>query len=352
MERQSCRDTAAAAWRCALVVAVGLALPSRAKTYSDWSTPVNLGPPVNSAFQDDGPAISKDGLSLYFGSNRPGSILVGPPGSPESLDIWVAQRESRDDPWGPPINLGVIVNTPFLENIPFLSRDGHWLFFNSTRPGGEGDRDLWVAWRADTHDDFAWEPPVNLGPNVNSAFFDGGASYLETGGGRPRRDRKPTHHAGQRDGEEAGVPLLFFNSNRPGGLGGQDIYVSEQAADGSFGPAMLVAELSSACDDQRPSVRFDGREVFYWSNRPVGSPGECGVGFNGFDLWTSTRDSVFDPWSAPVNLGMTVNSTSGDAVPHIASDLETLFFVSNRPGGQGGLDVYMTTRTKVAPGHQ
>jgi hypothetical protein len=285
-----------------------------APEYSGWSTPVNLGPVVNSPSADFGPAVSKDGLSLYFTSTRPGGF--------GGFDIWVSQRASVDDSWGLPINLGPTINTGSNESVPAFSRDGHLLFFNSDRPGGSGDSDLWVAWRADPHDDFGWEAPVNLGATVNSVFFDGGAAYFEN--------------------EDRRTPLLFFNSIRPGGPGGNDVYVSEQAADGSFGAPTLVTELSSPSDDQRLSVRFDGLEVFFFSNRPGG------LGSN--DLWTSTRETVFDTWSTPVNLGGVVNSASDDRQPYIASDRETLYFSSNRPGGSGNFDLYMTTRTKVAPG--
>jgi hypothetical protein len=215
------------------------------------------------------------------------------------------------------------INTAANDAVPSLSRDGHWLFFASNRPGGFGDNDIWASWREHTHDDFGWEPPFNLGVGINSAFFDAGASYFEN--------------------DEGGAPFLFFTSNRPGGLGGPgtfDIYVSQLWPVGSFGPATLVPELSSAASDQRPSVRFDGLEVFFFSNRP---------GSLGNDLWVSTRKSLFDPWSIPDNLGPAVNSESNDQQPHIAADRQTLFFATDQPGGFGGLDLYVTTRTRNEP---
>lgn len=61
--------------------------------------------------------------------------------------------------------------------MPNLSRDGHWLFFSSTRPGRFGNFDIWVSWRANPHDDFGWETPVNLGA-INTDAFDAAASPL------------------------------------------------------------------------------------------------------------------------------------------------------------------------------
>lgn len=288
--------------------------PDAAPKYSDWTAPVNLGPAVNTPFIEFGPATTKDGLSLYFNAARPDGF-----GGP---DLWVSRRSTVDDPWGPAVNLGPVVNTAANEAVPSLSRDGHWLFFNSTRPGGLGDQEGWVSWRAHTRDDFAWEPPFNLGAGVNSPFFDAGFSYLEN---------------------EAGAPVLFFTSNRPGGLGAPgtfDIYVSQSLPDGSFGPAVQVPELASEANDQRPSVRFDGLEIFFFSDRP---------GSAAADLWVSTRTSVLSPWSSPQNLGPTVNSEFNEQQPHIAADRQTLYFASDRPDGFGGVDLYLTTRTRRHP---
>ncbi len=292
------------------VLAVFPSLVAAAPHYSSWSVPVNLGVAINSPFQEFGPAISKDGLSLYFTSDRPGGFGF--------MDLWVSQRPTRDDAWGPPLNLGAVVNTPASENVPALSRDGHWLFFNSTRPGGLGAQDIWASWRADVHDDFGWELPFNLGAGVNSPFVDVNPSYFEN--------------------DASGVPLLFFTSNRPSASGTSDVYVSQLAAHGRFGPATLVPELSGEAGEQRPSIRFDGLEIFFFRH-PRGSP------LNG-DLWVSTRDSVIDPWSPPVDLGPAVNSAAGDQHPYIAADRQTLFFASDRPGGFGALDLYVTTREK------
>ena len=164
---------------------------SHAQRYSDWSAPTNLGPTVNSAFMDRGPAISKDELSLYFASTRPGGF--------GGEDIYVSQRETRDGEWGPPLNLGPIINTTAGEMVPAFSRDGHYLFFASSRPGGFGAVDIWVSRREDTHDDFAWQTAENLGAGVNSASLDAGPNYFEN--------------------DDVGVPQLYFSSSRPDGPG-------------------------------------------------------------------------------------------------------------------------------------
>src|SRR5213592_3820575 len=121
------------------------------RKYSEWGPAVNLGcGTINSASNDQGPGISKDGLSLYFGSDRAGGA--------GGLDLWVAQRPTQDAPWGTPANLGPVVNSPGTDNVVSFSRDGHRMFFNSNRAGGFGDSDLWASYRAHVHDDFAWKP--------------------------------------------------------------------------------------------------------------------------------------------------------------------------------------------------
>jgi hypothetical protein len=120
------------------------------------------------------------------------------------------------------------------------------------------------------------------------------------------------------------------------------VYVSALGDNGSFGPAALVPELNSPELDQKPAIRFDGLEMFLHSNR-LGSLGATAT----MDLWVSTRQTVEGVWSTPEHLGGTVNSIANDLQAHLSSDRRVLFFTSDRPGGFGGFDLYVTTRTKM-----
>src|SRR5712691_688333 len=144
------------------------AVSTDACQFSEWSAPINLGRVVNSAFADRTPELSSDGLSLYFASNRPGGF--------GATDIYVAHRVGPDQPWGSPANLGAVINTRGIDGVAHLSRDGHRLYFSSGRAGGFGSNDIWLSWRGNKKDEFAWETPVNLGPQVNSTGFEGGMS--------------------------------------------------------------------------------------------------------------------------------------------------------------------------------
>ena len=267
-----------------------------------WSPPVNLGPVINYAQNDSGPAISRDGLSLYFHSHRSGP--------PSNLDLFVARRAAVDLPWEAPIDLGDVLNTPFPDAGPVLSKNGHHLFFGSTRGG---TFDVYMSRRRHTHDDLAWEPPVLLPAPVNGGSFDVPHDYTEHGGRR-----------------------LYMGSDRTGGGGtpGLDIYVTELQGDGTWSEPVFVTELNSPFQDARPTVRADGLEVIFNSARD-----------GNLDLYVSRRRHHLDPWSIPENLGPTLNSPSGDIQPALSADGTTLYFASDRSGGFGSFDLYVSTRS-------
>jgi hypothetical protein len=278
-----------------------------APRFSAWSDPENLGANVNSAFDDYGGALSKNGLSLYFTSTRPGF---------GNEDLWVAQRSGPSEPFGPAVNLGAVINTAAADRTPALSRDGHWLLFASGRSGGFGGLDVWASYREHTHDDFGWLPPVNLGPGVNTASGDTGPTYLE--------------------GNETRAARLYF-ARAPAGPTTTDIWVSEQAADGTWPTATPVMELNTPFSDAGPEIRHDGLEIIFHSTRP---------GSLAFDLWVATRDSPDHQFSVPANVGVPPNSAAIDRDAGLSSKRTEMILSSDRPGGFGLLDLYQSTRSK------
>jgi len=279
--------------------------------FSEWSKPVNLGPMINSELAESLPSISRNGLSLYFSSNRPRGF--------GRTDIWVSQRTGLDAPWGVSQNPGPNINTKSTDYAPNFSPDGYWMFFSSDRPGGCGSVDLWVAWRPDPEDDFGWGPPGNLGCIINTSEHDITPAYFEEA--------------------ETGIITLYFGSPRPGGLGNYDLYASQLRRDLFFGSAALVWELSTPESDFHPAIRRDGLEMLLTSNRPGGS--------GGLDLWVSTRDTTRDAWSTPVNLGPLVNTGAIEGGPALSADGTALYFYSTRPDGYGDFDLYVTYRTRI-----
>ncbi|HEX6206801.1 MAG TPA: hypothetical protein VF058_00425, partial [Actinomycetota bacterium] len=152
----------------------------------------------------------------------------------------------------------------------------------------------------------------------NSALDEQGPSYVEIDGGAQ----------------------LYFSRSSAVVLG--DIFVSTRIGDGAFGPAAAVAELNEAtANDIQPNVRKDGREVVFSSNRAGG--------FGAQDIWVSTRESDADPWATPVNLGGNVNSGAAETRPSLSWDARELLF-GRAPGPEGMSDIYLSTRERLTGG--
>jgi hypothetical protein len=297
---------------CEMEPARTVSPPAARATYTEgqneWSDPVNVGAPISSSFLEQSPVLSADGRSLYFSSNRPGSL--------GGNDLWVSHRGCDHCPWETPINLGPVVNSVAGDAGPSLSVDGRRLFFNSAREGGRGLNDIYMSRRANPADDFGWEEPVLLGPEVSTAAYEHAPTYIQTG-------------------VDAGS--LYFTRGVTNTVG-NDIYVIEVTHDGGLiGQAMLVSDLSDpATNDAMTTFSVNGKEVIFASDRP---PPHVG-----FTFWRATRKHAKAPWSTPENLVEVTSLGRGGIHPSLSHDGRTLFFASGRPGTLGGLDIWMSTR--------
>jgi len=166
----------------------------RASREDVWDETKNLGLTVNSAVSEISPAISPDGLELYFSDSQPKRR----PGGQGGADLWVSKRTHRNAAWIKPVNLGASINSPYHDCRPSLSADGRLLVFDSKRPGGQGRLDIWLMRRSSL--DAPWEKPVNLGEGINT----------------PSNERYPHFSA---DGS-----CLYYTSSRFGGHGSDDIW--------------------------------------------------------------------------------------------------------------------------------
>ncbi len=133
---------------------------------SQWSQPENLGNVVNSKVWDSQPTISADGNRIIFASERPGGY--------GSEDLYMIERNVFGE-WGPPQNLGGVVNTPFMDISPYLSPDGKTLYFSSTGHPGFGGSDLFKT----VYENGKWSNPVNMGKPLNTSGND---RYFTIGG--------------------------------------------------------------------------------------------------------------------------------------------------------------------------
>jgi WD40-like Beta Propeller Repeat len=275
---------------------------------AEWSTPVNLGPVVNSDAAEANAFLSQNEHEMYFISTRTGGLGL--------QDIWVTRRQCLTCDWEAPTHLDAPINSVAADVAPTLSDDGKLLFLSSARTGGLGSGDLYVSQRLSAAGD-QWSDPVNLGPDVNTAGNDQGSYYVKLIG--------------------EGNASLYFN--RPGPSGTADVYkvlVSEEGM--PLGPAVLVSELSDpAGGEQKVAVRTDGHELFLSATRTGG--------FGNFDIYVYTRQSANDIWSGPIHLDAPINTANLDAQPSLSRDGRTLIFTSIRTGGLGLQDLWMSTRT-------
>ncbi len=163
---------------------------------------------------------------------------------------------------------------------------------------------------------FDFGTPTNLGPPFNTTHLDATPCISADG------------------------LSLFFDSTRPGGSGGEDLYVSTRATiEEEWGPAInLGPKVNSKVHDWGPSISADGLELFFHSSSA--RPG----GFGGYDIWVTTRAATNEDWREPVNLGPVVNSSVNDGGPCISADGLSLYFASMRSGGVGACDLWVTTR--------
>jgi hypothetical protein len=259
-----------------------------------------FGAPVNiqSTFPFLNPAsdcidcFSEDGLEMYFESKRG-------PGGYGNYDLWVCKRASVEDAWGPPENLGAMINSADIEAGAFITGNDLELYFASGRPGGYGNGDLYVTKRATR--DSPWGPPTNLGPKVNGSLDDAIQSVSA-------------------DGLE-----VYFMSSRPGGCGGWDLYVSKRATTNdpwgwasNLGPA-----VNSPVADLSPRLSPDGLLLFFHSTRPGG--------YGGADIWMTRRANGSAPWEPAVNLGPIVNGPFFEGAPMPTADGSALYLVHD-PG--------------------
>lgn len=277
------------------------------RQYSEWGEGAAVTE-VNTASHDGCPIESPNGKQLYIASNRPGGF--------GSNDIWVAERRNTRAPWGTPEHIGAPVNTEFNDFCP-TPLGGGWLLFVSDRPeencaGRPPNGDMYITRQ---RRDGNWRTPMHLGcyptgPNFTGAEF--GPSLLET--------RRGT--------------FLYFSSNGADGVGDQDIYVSRQKRNGTFGPATPVAELNTLAEETMPNVSRDGREIVFASTRTGGE--------GATDIWGASRHRSTGRWSDLTNFA-NVNTAEPESRPSLSGDGRRLYFGRGAPPS----DVFVSTRHPI-----
>lgn len=268
-----------------------------AKTLSEKNyvfNPQNLGDSINTTDLEYFPSLTIDGEKMIFTKrvNR-------------NEDFYESDRINGK--WSKAFPLpGSINSSTYNEGAQNISQDGNWLIFTGCNfPEGLGSCDLYISYLTKN----GWSEPKNLGPDVNSEFWESTPSLSP--------DKKD----------------LYFSSNIPGGFGGKDIWVSHRNEDGSWGePLNLGPQINTSADESTPFIHADNRTLYFNSN---GLPGYSEKP----DIFV-TRKSPGGKWSIPENLGYPINTIDDEGSLIVSSDGKTAYYSSDRNDTKGGLDIY------------
>jgi len=270
----------------------------------------NLGPEINSEWNDYAPALNLEEDVLIFTSKRSDGNLnenVSPRDNRPYEDIFYATKKEGN--WNRAANIGKPVNTPFNDSNIALSPDGKTLytyhdgdFFTSVlRPDGK------------------WGEPIMMPAPINSDSLENSISVTSDGN------------------------TLYFSSKREGGYGGFDLYAATKGSDGKWGNVRnLGPAINTEYDEDGPFIDYTGKLLYF------SSMGKKGMG--GFDIF---RSGLLDPkknvWSEPENLGYPINTPDDDIYFVGTKDSKRGYYASVREGGYGYLDIYRISIPEFVP---
>jgi len=290
----------------------------------------------------------------------------------ERLEMYMRECEVGKDMVANPVrvfidNLGSAVNSEYADYWPVINVDESRLYFTSRRKGGmselvdETDEQYYEdIFYCDFENDY-WQSAVNIGSPVNSEGHDavvgrspdgqklliyrnngrnGGDIYISKLNGnqwsKPKAMPKPInsiYHESSASFSYDGR-RIYFVSNRPGGYGGKDIYYCELDEKDNWGPAINIGNtVNTKKDEIGVYMHADGKTLYFSSN------GHIGMG--NFDVYKTIFKN--GQWSEPINLGYPINTYDPDAFFTIAANGRHAYYSTVREGGMGGQDIYLIT---------
>lgn len=263
----------------------------------------NLGTTVNSSSGDYSPVLSADQQTLYFTSRRQESTGNEKDADGNFMeDIYMSTQTKTG--WSIAKNIGAPINTEWHEATVGLSPDGQTILIYRD---DMGDGNIYTT----RLDGDVWETPIKLNDNINSRYWEPSA-FISADGSK-----------------------IYFTSDKPGGYGGRDLYVSRRKFFGDWEPAINMGPtINTAFDEDAPFIHPDGITLYFSSN------GHNTMG--GFDIFSSLLLNG-ETWSAPINVGFPINTTDDDVFYVISPDSKTAYFSSFREGGVGEKDNFMAT---------
>ncbi|HLP32567.1 MAG TPA: OmpA family protein [Bacteroidia bacterium] len=271
--------------------------------------PINLDSNINTARDEYFPGITADEQTIIFtrllvkggdvNSNKKNTS------NPYMLneDFYMSKKNKAQN-WFPAFNIGEPVNTTENEGAVTISADGQYLFFTGcNREGGYGSCDIYFSYL----DGDTWTQPRNIGAPINTNNWESQPSLSYDG------------------------KTLYFASNRPGGYGDMDLWMSK-LENGKWGtPVNLGDKINTAQSEQSPYIHKDDQTLYFSSN------GHIGMG--DLDLFMASKQ-VDGTWTYPKNLGYPINSNDDELALTLSGNGIDAYYASEMKGGKGGLDIY------------
>ena len=230
------------------------------------------------------PAVTADGRALLF-TARKGAADT------DDENLYLARRLDNGE-FEAPRSISPLINSPYNEGAAAISGDGKTLVFTSCyRSDSRGDCDLYYSRR----ENGTWTEPVNLGPNVNSTWWDS----------------QPTLSAD-------GRTLYFSSARKAGSLGQEDLYVTTLKDDGQWTPAKnLGAPVNTPGRDMGPFLHASGTTLYYVTDGLIG--------MGALDLFRTERQRGAG-WGVPQNLGYPLNTFEDESSVFITTDNRTGYY--------------------------
>ena len=263
--------------------------------------PESVGKGINTSDDEYWPSITADGQTLMFtrqarsgNSSRLNGVY--------QEDFYLSYLSGVV--WGNAVNAGTPLNSGQNEGAQSLSSDGSYMYFTACdRSGGLGSCDIFFS----ASDNGKWSLPVNLGSPVNTSSWESQPSVNANG------------------------KMLFFSSNRPGGIGGKDLWYSVYKMNNKWSaPKNLGNIINTSGDEMSPFIHFDGKTLYFSSD---GRPG-----MGGLDIYFS-RMQEDSSWTEPKNLGYPINTFNDEMGLVIESGGQKAYFSSKRDE-QGGKNIF------------
>ena len=268
----------------------------------------NLGPDINSKFDDKNPCITADGSKLVFTTRRPKNeaAAVDVEGDSDYFeDIYLSVLDTATKQFGKVSEVPGSINTKAHDAVTSISPDGKQIFIykndvnDKTSRGGE----VFVSKVSNGK----WRTPEPMGKPISSTYWEGGACVSP-------------------DGKK-----YFFTSERNGGFGGSDIWMVEKVNKKEWGkPVNLGAEVNTIYDEAGMFLAPDGKTLFFCSNSTAS--------MGSYDVFKTVFEN--GKWSKPTNLGYPINSSAKEGQLTISADAKYAYISSERAGGLGANDIY------------